>query len=285
MAQLVDRHAIINDHRIAYGVHGDGEPIVFVHGTPSTSYIWRNVVAEVVAAGYRAYVFDLLGYGHSERPRDPKVDTSITGNEAVLHELVDYWDLDTFHLVAHDIGGGIAQRFGVHTPERLRTLTLIDVVSYDSYPSPRTKQQMAEGLETLEKKPDEEHRKHFEDWLLSTHSNPDNFDSEALELYLDFISGPFGQASLIHHQVAHYDPKHTLEISDRLHELEALPVQLIWGADDAWQVLDWAHKLHDAIPGSALHIIEDCGHFAPEERPEEVASALLEFLHQHTLQS
>lgn len=282
MNHIVDQHAVIDGHRIAYGIHGTGEPVVLVHGTPSSSYIWRNVVPEIVAAGYRAHVFDLLGYGLSERPWNPDVDTSITGNVTVLDELLDLWELDTFHLVAHDIGGGIAQRFAVRSIERLRTLTLIDVVSFDSYPSPRTKQQMAEGLESLAKRPDDDHRAHFRDWLLSTHSDPGNFDPQALEEYVNFISGPIGQPSLFQHQVAHYDPKHTLEISDRLHELGAIPVQLIWGADDTWQVIDWAHKLHDTIPGSALHIIENCGHFSPEEHPDEVAAATLTFLRRHT---
>lgn len=51
------------------------------------SYIWRNVVPEVVAASYQADVFDLLGYGQSERPWDPEVDTSMTGNDTVLRQL------------------------------------------------------------------------------------------------------------------------------------------------------------------------------------------------------
>ena len=58
-------------------------------------------------------------------------------------------------------------------------------------------------------------------------------------------------------------------------------MQLVWGADDTWQVTDWAHRLHAAIPGGELHLIENCGHFAPEERPAEVAAALRAFLDAH----
>ncbi|MBB1042080.1 MULTISPECIES: alpha/beta hydrolase [unclassified Dietzia] len=280
MNHVVDRHALVEGHRIAHGVDGAGEPVVLVHGTPSSSYIWRDVVPRLVEAGYRTHVFDLLGYGLSERPWDTGVDTSITGNVSVLEGMLDEWGLDTFHLVAHDIGGGIAQRFGVRSPERLRTLTLIDVVSFDSYPSERTRQQMADGPEALAKRPNDEHREHFREWLLSTHSDPAGFDPEALRTYLDFISGPVGQPSFFQHQAAHYDPVHTMEISDRLHTLGEIPVQLIWGADDTWQILDRAHRLQRAIPGSGLHVIEDCGHFAPEERPAEVAAAVLGFLGQ-----
>ncbi|WP_276122389.1 alpha/beta fold hydrolase [Pararhizobium qamdonense] len=277
MGHVVDQHALIRGNRIAYGVHGEGPPVVLVHGTPSSSYIWRNVVPHLVSTGYKAYVFDLLGYGLSERPWDPSIDTSMTGQVSVLEDLLSDWGLDKFHLVAHDIGGGIAQRFGVGSVGSLLSLTMIDTVSYDSYPSKRTRQQMEEGLETLIKKPDAEHRSHFREWLLSTLSDAANFDPDALKTYLDFISGPIGQGSLFQHQVTHYDPKHTMEIADRLDVLGRVPVQIVWGAEDAWQVVDWAHKLQGAIPGSALHIIEKCGHFAPEERPAEVAELLTSF--------
>ena len=120
MPHIADRETVIDGHRIRFGIHGEGEPVVLIHGTPSSSYIWRNVVPGLTEAGYRPHVFDLLGYGLSERPLDPEVDTSITGQVAVLDGLLDEWGLDTFHLVAHDIGGGIAQRFGVRSPERLR---------------------------------------------------------------------------------------------------------------------------------------------------------------------
>ena len=68
--KLVPHHCLIGDTRIAHGVHGpqEGEPVVLVHGTPSSSIIWRDVVARLTAAGYRTHVFDLLGFGLSERP-------------------------------------------------------------------------------------------------------------------------------------------------------------------------------------------------------------------------
>lgn len=275
---LLHEHAVIGGHRIAHGTHGSGEPVVLVHGTPSSSYIWRGVVPSIVAAGYRVHVFDLLGYGLSERPWDTAADTSITGNVAILEGLLDVWGIDGFHLVAHDIGGGVAQRFAVEHASRLRSLTLIDVVSFDSYPSPRTREQMSEGLDVLAKKSDRDHRTHFTRWLLSTHSSPDNFDPAALREYVDYISGPIGQPSFFVHQVAHYDPRHTLEISDRLGELAGIPVRLVWGADDAWQTLERGRALHGAIPGSELHIIADCGHFSPEERPTEVAREIVDML-------
>lgn len=278
MSPIVNDHVLINGTRIAHGVHGEGEPIVLLHGTPSASFIWRNVVPRLTRAGYKAHVFDLLGYGLSERPWDPDIDTSITGQVPILEGLMDHWELDTAHLVAHDFGGGIAQRFGIFFPGRLRSLAMIDVVSFDSYPSDRTRQQMEEGLEALASASDADHRSHFREWLLTAVQDERRLSEEALGTYLDYISGPIGQRSLFQHQIRHYDPKHTMEIAGRLHELGKLPVKLIWGADDAWQVVDWAHRLNDAIPGSELSIVGNCGHFAMEDQPEEISRLLLEFL-------
>jgi len=277
MNHIVTGHTLINDTRIAYGVHGSGEPVVLLHGTPSSSYIWRNVMPHLVAAGYQVHVFDLLGYGLSERPWDTKIDTSMTAQVPILEGLLAFWGLDTFHLVAHDIGGGVAQRFGIQSTERLRSLTMIDVVSYDSYPSKRTRQQMDAGLEALIEAPDALHRSHFSDWLLSTVQNKQKLRDDAHDVFLEFISGPVGQASMFQHQVRHYDPRHTMELADQLHELGQVPVKLIWGADDAWQVTEWAHKLNEAIPGSELEIVENCGHFSPEDQPERVAESIVEF--------
>lgn len=278
MKHIVTDHVLIDGKRLAYGVHGEGEPVILLHGTPSSSLIWRNVLPRLVEAGYQVHVYDLLGYGLSERPWDPAVDTSISAQVPILEGLMAHWGLATAHLVAHDIGGGIAQRFGIFHPERLRSLTMIDVVSYDSYPSRRTKEQMAAGLERLLKAPDADHRAHFREWLLSTVQDKRSLSAGPLEVYLDFISGPIGQASLFQHQVRHYDPRHTNELADRLPELGRLPVKLIWGANDAWQVVDWAHKLHAAIPGSELSIVDDCGHFSPEDQPEKIADLLVAFL-------
>lgn len=275
---LINQQVLVRNYRIAAGTHGKGEPMVLLHGTPSSSLIWRNVTPLLIEAGFKIHVFDLLGFGLSERPQAGNVDTSMSGQVPLLEEMLEHWGLKNFHLVAHDIGGGIAQRFGISSPDRLKTLTMIDVVSFDSYPSRRTKQQMQNGLEALMKAPEAAHRAHFRDWLLSAVYEKHRFEEGPLQTYLDYISGPIGQPSLFEHQVKHYDPVHTLEVADRLSELGDLPVQLIWGANDEWQVPEWGQKLHDAIPGSVLTTLENCGHFSPEDQPEKIAELVSRFI-------
>jgi len=137
---------------------------------------------------------------------------------------------------------------------------------------------MAAGSDALAKAPDDVHRSHFRDWQLSAVYHNPSFTDGPLETYLDYISGWMGQPSQFQHQVRHYDPVHTMEVTDRLSELGQLPVQLIWGADDGWQVVDWAHKLQNAIPGSRLRVLEECGHFSPEDQPERIAALVLDHI-------
>ncbi|MDZ7840932.1 MAG: alpha/beta hydrolase [Gammaproteobacteria bacterium] len=277
MNPLTPENSLIGGYRIAHGTHGAGVPLVLIHGTPSFSFVWRNVVPRLVKAGLHVHVFDLLGYGHSERPRDPAVDTSVAGQTTVLRQLFDHWELASAHFVAHDIGGAVAQRFTLNHPRRVRTLSLIDTVSFDSWPSARTREQMKAGLDKLIRAPDAEHRAHFRDWIRTTVADPDGMAEEVLAAYIDMIAGPVGQSSFFQHQVAHYDPRYTQELTDRLAELGERPVQLIWGAEDRWQVVDWAYRLRACIPGSRLHVLERCGHFAMEDRPEEIVRLVSAF--------
>ena len=141
---LSDKDIIVDGVRLAYRDRGDGPPVVFLHGTPSYSYEWRDVVPHVEAAGYRTLTYDLLGYGDSERPVDR--DTSVTAQAELLVELLDELDLARVNLVAHDIGGAIGQRLAIDWPERVHRLLLIDTVSYDSWPSATWRQIIRDNL-------------------------------------------------------------------------------------------------------------------------------------------
>ncbi len=281
MTKLVTENVLINGYRIACGSHGEGSPVILIHGTPSFSHIWRNVLPTLTAAGHKVYLFDLLGYGYSERPHNPEIDTSVSAQVEILQGLLDYWDLENAHIVSHDIAGGIAMRYAIFNPERVKTLTIIDSVSFDSWPSKRTKAQMQQGLESLINASDADHRTHFTNWLESAVYNKEGLKNTAMKDYIEMISGPVGQASFFQHQVMHYDSRHTEEITDRLAELGNQPVQLIWGENDAWQLIEWAHKLHAAIPGSNLTILSECGHFAMEDQPEKIAELVNQFIEQN----
>src|SRR5271156_2378922 len=74
----------VGGHRIAYTRVGHGPAVVLIHGIPTNAYLWRNVVPLLVAAGFEAITFDLLGYGASDKPAD--ADLGIKSQSEILVE-------------------------------------------------------------------------------------------------------------------------------------------------------------------------------------------------------
>jgi len=72
---LLNRDVLIQGCRIATGIHGSGTPLVLVHGTPAHSVIWQTLVPVFVDAGFHVHLYDLPGFGASERPLT--ADTSV----------------------------------------------------------------------------------------------------------------------------------------------------------------------------------------------------------------
>lgn len=273
--------AFLNDHLIADGVRlayrdrGEGEPVVFIHGTPSHSCEWRNVVPRIEEAGYRAITYDLLGYGASERPVSR--DTSVAAQTDLLEEVLSQLALDSVNIVAHDIGGAIGQRFAIARPGRVRRLMLIDTVSYDSWPSPTWRRIIDEQLDEYRNLTQDAFNALLTRQLEMTVANAAAMTGDVLGAYLAPHQSALGMASFFEHQVRHYDSKYTEEISDELGAL-TMPVRLVWGEDDRWQPLAYARRLGGDIPAAELVTIPDAGHFVMEDAPERVVREISDFL-------
>lgn len=278
MSDLLTENRIIDGHRVACGAHGQGEPVVLIHGTPSHSYIWREIVPGLVAAGRRVHLFDLLGYGASERPL--AADTSVAAQEKLLGALIDSWGLLAPDIVGHDIGGAVALRFAVDRPNRLRSLTLLDTVSYDSWPSPTWREIIETHLDRGKPISPSDFRALMTRQLKMTVHEETRMSGHVLEAYLRPISGDLGQPAFFRHQVAHYDSRYTQEVMPHLDRL-AMPVRLIWGEEDRWQALHWGRRLAADI-GAELKIIPKAGHFLMEDAPQAVAATILDFLNEQS---
>ncbi len=126
---LEKREAGVSAGTMAYFDAGEGRPVLFLHGFPTSAHLWRNV-APLVAPRARAIAPDLIGYGDSEKPEDAPLD--IRAQARYVRELLDLLGVDEFAVVGHDIGGGAAQLLAAEGG--VRTLVLIDSVSFESWP-------------------------------------------------------------------------------------------------------------------------------------------------------
>jgi pimeloyl-ACP methyl ester carboxylesterase len=139
VAELIESHRAAGRSFTAAGVtsfvrsEGDGEPIVLMHGLPSSSYLYRKVIPALARRGFRALSFDLPGLGFAGRPTD--FEYTFAGLGAFAGAAVDALGLDRFHLVVHDAGGPVGFEMLAAAPERIKTLTLLNtVVAMDDTP-------------------------------------------------------------------------------------------------------------------------------------------------------
>ena len=118
-------HTTFDGLRMARVDEGDGPPVVFVHGEPTWSYLWRKVLVPVRDAGFRTIAPDLLGFGRSDKPTDPAW-YSYDRHTAALSSLLTELDIQDATLVVHDWGGPVGLRAAVEMPERVGRLVIMD---------------------------------------------------------------------------------------------------------------------------------------------------------------
>ncbi|MEU3200676.1 alpha/beta fold hydrolase [Streptomyces sp. NPDC006996] len=191
---LLTGNIVVDGVRLAYRDQGRGMPVIFIHGTPSHSYEWRDVVPHIEAGGFRAVTYDLLGYGRSERPVDR--DTSVAAQTDLLAHLLDALDIDRADIVAHDIGGAIGLRFAVARPERVRRLLVIDSVSYDSWRSPTWRRIIDEHLDDCMSMSQEAFDDLLTRQLAMTVADASLMTGDVLRAYLAPHRSTLGRASL-----------------------------------------------------------------------------------------
>ena len=255
--------------RVAWDRFGDGPPIVLVHGTPSWSILWRNVVP-LLAGRLSVYVLDLLGYGDSER-RDGQ-DVSITAQGRLLAELLDLWGLDEPGLVGHDIGGATVLRAHLVEGRPVGAIALVDAVALNPWNTPTT-MHIREHLDAYRTMPAHIYEEVVKAHLRTAVYRP--LDDETLAAYLRPWQGEEGQATYFR-KIEQWTEEDVGALEPLLQTL-AVPVRLVWGEEDRWLARSVAERLRAAIPGAELGVVPDAGHFAPEDAPEAVARELAEF--------
>ncbi len=254
---------------VAYGVFGEGPPVVLVHGTPSRSSLWRGVVGRL-AGRHAVYVHDLVGFGESERYEGQ--DVSIAAQGRVLAELVEAWVLEEPAVAGHDIGGGIVLRAHLLEGVPFRKISLLDAVVLTPWGTPALGH-VKKHLGAYRTMPTGVFEAYVAARLRETTNRP--MDEGAFETYLSQWRGPEGQAAYLRKDAALLE-RDTAEVERLLGSVRA-PVEVVWGGEDEWLDPSQAEALVGKIPGSRLRLVPGAGHFVMEDAPEMVAGILAEF--------
>lgn len=270
---------------------GQGYPLLLLHGYPQTHVLWHKI-APRLAQHYTVIATDLRGYGDSAKPPG-EADHRNYSKRAMAQDQVEVMaqlGYEEFYLVGHDRGARVAHRLTLDHPQRVKKLGLLDIVpTYHLYET--TDQEFATAYyhwffliqpapfpETLiAANPD-----YFLNHCLSSWSKrPGAFTPEAIAQY----RRAFSQPATIHATCEDYRAAATIDLihdapEQRLSPQQkiACPLLVLWGSQGLigkkYDVMGSWQKQAQNVTGTAL----DCGHFLPEEAPDETYQQLRAFL-------
>ncbi len=271
---------------IALTEHGSDSnpPLLFIHGIPTSSYLWRRVIPRF-EQDFHCIAPDLLGLGDTRV--SPTADVFHMDAQAdMLVKLMELLGHETFSMVCHDQGGAAAQIIAARYPERVTAFVLTDCVCYDNWPVPtiRALQRMARRAPRLSS--------------LMTTTGLSQWIETSTRLS-SFRKGVFDPKALANSSIAEYlrpmresragrdrfrsfllagDPSYSMAAVEGLRRFDK-PTLVVWAENDAYLPLRWGEKLAEDIPGcECMETIPRAGHFWQEERPDAFSSVMLPFL-------
>ncbi|MFN3940600.1 MAG: alpha/beta fold hydrolase, partial [Chitinophagales bacterium] len=248
----------VNGHRLHYIDEGKGETILFVHGTPSWSFDFRNII-QCLKKDFRCIAIDHIGFGLSDKPAD--YDYSTQNHCHTLEQFIAAKQLQNITLVVHDFGGPIGLHFAIKNPAKINKLIVLN------------------------------------SWLWSSKNEPDfirlskilkNPILPFLYRYLNFsprfiLPKSFGDNKLSQHLLKHYT-KPFAQINERngalaftqsllndqdwfeelWHKKQTIsdkPILFIWGMKDPVILPHNLYKFQSGFTNSQTLPLETCGHF------------------------
>ena len=258
-------------------------PVLLLHGFPQTHYCWRHVAGPLARRTGRAvYAVDTKGNGASDRPRPtgrtPLGRYDVTRQVEELLALLDALGIEQIAVVGHDWGGVLAYLLAATAPARVEHLVLIDGPTTLARNPLRFAYAVAYQIPRLP------------EWIFRHGGLPllraglrlyqagraPVFTVADAATYYAPLAAPGGiEAALA---VYRSWPRTFPAVARARRRPPQMPVLLIWGDRDRALPLDVPRRMLREIPGGALAILRDTGHWVPEERPTAVVRLLTEFL-------
>lgn len=265
----------INGQKLHYIDEGKGETILFVHGTPSWSFDYRNVIKKM-KTNFRCVAIDHIGFGLSDKPED--YDYSTQNHSKTLEKFVFEKQLKDITLVVHDFGGAIGLNFAIQHPEKIKNLVVLNSWLWSSKNEPDFIK-----LSKILKSP-----------LLPFLYRNLNFSAKFI------LPKSFGDNKLSKHLAKQYTKpfadrtqrngtlafaKSLLNDQDWFEELwnkrQAIsdkPTLFLWGMKDPVIKPHYLDKFQIGFTNSTTVKIETSGHFPQEEQADTVTKEMLDFL-------
>ncbi len=258
----------VQDYNLHYLKKGSGPPLVLVHGFAGSVFTWRDLIP-LLTDTYTMYALDLPGFGFSDKPADG--DYSMEAQARLVTGFIQALNLQPAALVGHSMGGIIVAYASVQKPELIDKLVIIEGGFYHGG-APAFLQYLFFPFDRLMAKLF--YTKDFRSRsLLPSYHNKEIVTDAVVQAYLIPGKTP-GAVAALATMMRTVGPETYEGLSSAVQD----PTLLVWSAENKNNPVSDGERLDKEIPTSELVVIEECGHYVQEEKPEELAAAMKAFL-------
>ena len=263
-----DKFITVNGQTIHYLQQGSGKPLILVHGFAGSTYTWRKLIL-LLADHYTVYALDLLGFGLSDKPEDGNYDLEAQGKLVI--GFMDALHLPSATLAGHSMGGVVVGYAALDAPAKVSSLILVSpgfygkgapsFLRYLFFPLDRV---MARQFYKKAVRAASLNRSFYNKSLVT---------DELIDAYLLPTKTPHAADAL-----ARMMSSVSTRTYEGLAKKIATPSLLMWGEYDTNNLPQDGERLKKELKQSLLVTIKECGHYVQEEKPEELARAIKDFL-------
>jgi pimeloyl-ACP methyl ester carboxylesterase len=257
----------------------DGGTLLFLHGNPTWSYLWRRQIADLSAKEHRCVALDHMGFGRSDKPPHLAAYTFGRHVDNTL-AFIDELDLREVTLVAHDWGGPIGLAAVLERLDRLRRVILMNTWAWElpSFLPPFLREFRTEGLGEILAMGGNLFVESIPGGMARRDPAPEMMDAYRAP-FPDYWSRAGTLAFQREIPLTERDESARLmaSIHERLGQLD-VPMLLVWGMRDPVFQPVFLDQWRELFPDAAVVEIEDASHFLVEDRPDAVTAAIEGFL-------
>jgi pimeloyl-ACP methyl ester carboxylesterase len=303
-----------NDINLAIYEQGEGPAVVLLHGFPELAFSWRHQLPALADAGFRAIAPDQRGYGRSDVPPDVS-DYRIEELIADVHSLLDELELKTATFVGHDWGALVLWQMAMRAPERIEGLVILNIPHFPRAPVDPIqimRSRFGDDFYIVNFQDSDAADKafaadpvHFFNMMMRRNQVsrqqfdqlPDEMKSVSLLKVMarvegsgtplltdderDYFANAFANTGFTGPINWYRNWTHNWETLEGVDQQIDIPTLFIGAVDDVIIAPEHIDDMKPLVTNLELHMLDNCGHWSQQEKPDEVNALMLDWLRRH----
>jgi len=274
LEQISMKRVSVEGINISYIEEGEGTPLVLVHGIPTSSFLWRDMIGKLSAHG-RVIAPDLPGFGLSDAP--PNGDYSISNYARLLGSFLEAISIQRATFICHDFGGPVTVTYALRNPDKYQRLVILDTFLHTDLPDwglfPKLAYVKPVGEVLMRLAGKSIVRSGLEAGVV----DKSRISEEVVQRYY-MADGSPNKLNTTYLGTLRAEYVEDLRFIEENLTTINKPTLIVWGDSDAYLPLSLGERLHQDIAGSKMEVLPNCGHFVQEDEPAKVTELIVDFL-------